>query len=186
MVTTADEEHDARVRLLRSHAMTSTTWDRHRGHDPAYDIVDIGFNFRLDEPRAALGLSRLGRLRASLDSRRATVRAYRERLVASPGSSCASTMRRSARITLRLPDPAARPLQPRQLPGRPQSCRHSDDLVSGTAHVHRVQPIRPRHRTGQRGRGRRPPLCSSAEPTMSIEEVDLVVEAAKAALSVAL
>ena len=46
-----------RVRLLRSHAMTVGTWDRHRGHEDSYDVVDIGFNFRLDEPRAALGLS---------------------------------------------------------------------------------------------------------------------------------
>jgi dTDP-4-amino-4,6-dideoxygalactose transaminase len=85
MVSTGDEELATRVRLLRSHAMTSSTWDRHRGHDPAYDIVDIGFNFRLDEPRAALGLSRLGRLQESLDARRATVRAYRERLLGVPG-----------------------------------------------------------------------------------------------------
>jgi dTDP-4-amino-4,6-dideoxygalactose transaminase len=80
MVTTADEALDARVRLFRSHAMTSSTWDRHRGHDPAYDIVDIGFNYRMDEPRAALGLSRLGRLHEAITARRATVRAYRERL----------------------------------------------------------------------------------------------------------
>jgi dTDP-4-amino-4,6-dideoxygalactose transaminase len=80
MVTSADDALDERVRLLRSHAMTSSTWDRHRGHDPAYDVVDVGFNFRLDEPRAALGLSRLARLADSLDARRATVRAYRERL----------------------------------------------------------------------------------------------------------
>lgn len=80
MVTAAEEALDARVRLFRSHAMTSSTWDRHRGHDPAYDVVDIGFNFRLDEPRAALGLSRLKRLDEGIDARRATVRAYRERL----------------------------------------------------------------------------------------------------------
>jgi dTDP-4-amino-4,6-dideoxygalactose transaminase len=80
MVTTASEQFDERVRLLRSHAMTSTTWDRHRGHDPAYDVVDIGFNFRLDEPRAALGLSRLPRLADAIESRRATVRRYRELL----------------------------------------------------------------------------------------------------------
>ena len=55
MVCTADEELASRVRLLRSHALSSSTWDRHRGHDPAYDVVDIGFNYRLDEPRAALG-----------------------------------------------------------------------------------------------------------------------------------
>jgi dTDP-4-amino-4,6-dideoxygalactose transaminase len=80
MVTTSDDALDARVRLFRSHAMTSSTWDRHRGHDPAYDVVDIGFNFRLDEPRAALGLSRLQRLDEGIRARRAIVRAYRERL----------------------------------------------------------------------------------------------------------
>jgi dTDP-4-amino-4,6-dideoxygalactose transaminase len=85
MVTTSDERLDERVRLLRSHALTSSTWDRHRGHDPAYDVVDIGFNFRLDEPRAALGMSRLGRLEDGIAARRATVRAYRERLGDLPG-----------------------------------------------------------------------------------------------------
>jgi dTDP-4-amino-4,6-dideoxygalactose transaminase len=85
MVTTSDEALADRVSLLRSHAMTSTTWDRHRGHDPAYDIVDIGFNFRLDEPRAALGLSRLSRLAGAIDARREIVRAYRERLAELPG-----------------------------------------------------------------------------------------------------
>jgi dTDP-4-amino-4,6-dideoxygalactose transaminase len=85
MVTTAQEPLAERVRLLRSHAMTSSTWDRHRGHDPAYDVVDVGFNFRLDEPRAALGMSRLKRLEDSIEARRATVRAYRERLEDVPG-----------------------------------------------------------------------------------------------------
>jgi dTDP-4-amino-4,6-dideoxygalactose transaminase len=85
MVTTADDDFAARVRLFRSHAMTSSTWDRHRGHDPAYDVVDIGFNYRLDEPRAAFGLSRLGRLAENIDARRAVVRAYRERLADVPG-----------------------------------------------------------------------------------------------------
>jgi dTDP-4-amino-4,6-dideoxygalactose transaminase len=80
MVATADERLAERVRLLRSHALTSSTWDRHRGHDPAYDVVEIGFNFRLDEPRAALGISRLARLEEGIAARRATVRAYRERL----------------------------------------------------------------------------------------------------------
>ena len=85
MVSTADEALAERVRLLRSHALTSSTWDRHRGHDPAYDVVDIGFNFRLDEPRAALGLSRLARLDEDIAVRRALVRAYRERLIGAPG-----------------------------------------------------------------------------------------------------
>jgi len=85
MVSTADEQLSERVRLFRSHAMTSSTWDRHRGHDPAYDVVDIGFNYRMDEPRAALGLNRLGRLAQSIEARRASVRSYRERLAEVPG-----------------------------------------------------------------------------------------------------
>ncbi len=85
MVATVDEGLAERVRLLRSHAMTSSTWDRHRGHDPAYDVVDVGFNYRLDEPRAALGLSRLERLEQDISRRRATVRAYRQRLADVPG-----------------------------------------------------------------------------------------------------
>jgi dTDP-4-amino-4,6-dideoxygalactose transaminase len=80
MVLTADAELAARVRLLRSHAMTSGTWDRHRGHEDSYEVVDVGFNFRLDEPRAALGLSRLKRVKGDIDARRAVVRAYRERI----------------------------------------------------------------------------------------------------------
>jgi dTDP-4-amino-4,6-dideoxygalactose transaminase len=80
MVLTGEERLADRVRLLRSHAMTSGTWDRHHGHEDSYDIVDVGFNFRLDEPRAALGLSRLRRVAANIEQRRATVREYRQRL----------------------------------------------------------------------------------------------------------
>ncbi len=85
MVISDDDALAERVGLLRSHALTSSTWDRHRGHDPAYDVVDIGYNFRIDEPRAALGLSRLARLEDSIAARRATVRAYRERLAGIAG-----------------------------------------------------------------------------------------------------
>ena len=80
MVTTDDDELVARLRLLRSHGMTAMTWDRHRGHASSYDVVALGFNYRMDEPRAALGRRRLERLdvenarRGELDAR------YRERL----------------------------------------------------------------------------------------------------------
>ena len=85
MVTTADEERASSVRLLRSHAMTSGTWDRHSGRTDTYDVVGLGFNYRIDEPRAALGLSRLPRLDADIAARREIVRAYRERLAGLPG-----------------------------------------------------------------------------------------------------
>jgi dTDP-4-amino-4,6-dideoxygalactose transaminase len=75
-----DDDTASRVRLLRSHALTSTTWDRHRGHADSYDVVDIGFNFRIDEPRAALALARLPRLSRDVRARRAADGRYRERL----------------------------------------------------------------------------------------------------------
>jgi dTDP-4-amino-4,6-dideoxygalactose transaminase len=80
MVVTNDDELAEQLRLLRSHGMTTLTWDRHRGHATRYDVVALGFNYRLDEPRAALGKRRLERLdednarRGELDLR------YREKL----------------------------------------------------------------------------------------------------------
>ena len=75
MVVTDDDELAATMRLLRSHGMTTLTWDRHRGHASDYDVVALGFNYRLDEPRAALAERRLARLdddnrrRGELDAR---------------------------------------------------------------------------------------------------------------------
>jgi dTDP-4-amino-4,6-dideoxygalactose transaminase len=62
MVVTGDDELAARIRLLRSHGMTTLTWDRHRGHASAYDVVTVGFNYRLDEIRAAMATVQLRRL----------------------------------------------------------------------------------------------------------------------------
>ena len=85
MVVTDDDAVAARIKLLRSHAMTSVTWDRHRGHATSYDVVDIGFNYRLDEPRSAVGISRLGRLRRVTEERRALAMRYRTLLRDAPG-----------------------------------------------------------------------------------------------------
>lgn len=85
MVLCADEELDKKVRLLRSHGMSASTWDRHRGYGYSYDVVDVGYNFRLDEPRAALGLSRLAKLDAGIENRRRAVKRYRELLAGLPG-----------------------------------------------------------------------------------------------------
>jgi dTDP-4-amino-4,6-dideoxygalactose transaminase len=77
LVASDDDAVAARVRSLRSHAMTSGTWDRHRGHEADYDVVDVGFNYRLDEPRAALLSARLPGLESDIASRRRLVHRYR-------------------------------------------------------------------------------------------------------------
>lgn len=63
-----------RARLKRSHGMTKSTLERDRGHAYSYDIVELGYNYRLDELRAAIGLVQLrdidsfNRRRAALDA----------------------------------------------------------------------------------------------------------------------
>ena len=80
MIVTDDADLAARIRLLRSHGMTTLTWDRHRGHAYTYDVTAQGFNCRLDETRAAIGIVQLGRL-ASANAARARIAArYRELL----------------------------------------------------------------------------------------------------------
>jgi dTDP-4-amino-4,6-dideoxygalactose transaminase len=82
LLSTDSDDVAALARSLRSHAMTSGTWDRHRGRTDTYDVAGLGFNYRLDEPRAALLLSRLGRLEADIARRRELTLRYR-RLLAS-------------------------------------------------------------------------------------------------------
>jgi dTDP-4-amino-4,6-dideoxygalactose transaminase len=85
LVVTDDEELAERVRSLRSHAMSTGTWERHGGHADGYEVSDVGFNYRIDEPRSALAHSRLEQLTQDIAARRRLTRAYRERLSAHDG-----------------------------------------------------------------------------------------------------
>lgn len=69
MLTTNDDNLAHKIRLLRSHGMTTLTWDRHRGHAWSYDVVDLGFNYRIDEIRAALGQVQLHKLAEANEQR---------------------------------------------------------------------------------------------------------------------
>jgi dTDP-4-amino-4,6-dideoxygalactose transaminase len=85
LLCTDDDDVAELVRSRRSHAMTSGTWDRHSGRTDTYDVVGLGFNYRLDEPRAALLLSRLERLDAEIERRRELTVRYRELLASVEG-----------------------------------------------------------------------------------------------------
>jgi dTDP-4-amino-4,6-dideoxygalactose transaminase len=87
LLATNDDGVAEYVRSRRSHAMTSGTWDRHRGHSAGYDVVGLGFNYRMDEPRAALLTSRLGGLADDIAARRHLVHRYRELLAGVSGVS---------------------------------------------------------------------------------------------------
>ena len=76
MITTNHDDLAEQVRLMRSHGMTSLTWDRHRGHAHSYDVVKLGYNYRLDEIRAAIGLEQLKKLPANNQRRREITAQY--------------------------------------------------------------------------------------------------------------
>jgi dTDP-4-amino-4,6-dideoxygalactose transaminase len=78
MLATDDAGLAERLRLLRSHGMTSLSWDRHRGHAWSYDVVDLGYNYRIDEMRASLGRVQLKKLTRNNHRRGALARLYRE------------------------------------------------------------------------------------------------------------
>ena len=84
LLATDDDEVAALARSLRSHAMSSGTWSRETRQTNSYDVVGLGFNYRLDEPRSALLLSRLARLEPEIERRRELTRAYREKLAGVP------------------------------------------------------------------------------------------------------
>ena len=80
MITTNDDDLAARVRLLRSHGMTTMSWDRFSGHARSYDVPVVGFNYRMDDLRAALGRTQLAALMQNNTARRALRSAYVEAL----------------------------------------------------------------------------------------------------------
>ncbi len=81
MLVTDDEAYARKLQLLRSHGMTSLTWDRHKGHAWSYDVVELGYNYRIDEIRAALGVVQLRKLGPNNERRRRLTELYREALV---------------------------------------------------------------------------------------------------------
>ena len=80
MIITQDDAVADRLRILRSHGMTSMTWDRHKGHAWSYDVTELGYNYRIDEIRAALGLVQLAKLAKNNLRRKHLTELYRESL----------------------------------------------------------------------------------------------------------
>lgn len=77
MVFARDPAVLERVRRLRGHGITSSTRQRLTGHAQGYDVTMLGYNHRMDELRAAVGLVQLASLPAWNARRRALTGAYR-------------------------------------------------------------------------------------------------------------
>jgi perosamine synthetase len=81
MVTTADENVASRLRRLRQHAMTTSDLARHQSKSVMTEAYDeVGFNYRMTDVQAAIGLVQLSRLDGFLERRRALAARYSEEL----------------------------------------------------------------------------------------------------------
>lgn len=75
-VATSSAERAARMRRFRNHGISTDIRSRERAGTWVTDMVDLGFNYRLSDIGAALGLSQLSRIDQILERRRALARRY--------------------------------------------------------------------------------------------------------------
>lgn len=79
-VLTDDETLAAAVRSFRHHGIDLDLHARHRGQSWEYDVVKLGFNYRMPDINCALGTSQLAKLAGWLDRRRELAASYRQAL----------------------------------------------------------------------------------------------------------
>ena len=81
VITTNDREMDARFKLLRQHGMSVPDSIRHSSNEVIFeDYVTTGFNYRMTDIQAAVGIEQLKRLDSILAERRNLAARYRELL----------------------------------------------------------------------------------------------------------
>ena len=86
MITTADLGLAARLRRLRHHGMTVSDLERHGAGQYVHEsYAEVGYNYRMTDLQAAVGLVQLARLDAMLRNRRALAQRYTLSLGALPG-----------------------------------------------------------------------------------------------------
>jgi perosamine synthetase len=91
MLVTSDADMAARVRRLREHGMDVSAADRHVSRKPVIErYLELGFNFRMTDVQAAIGLVQLGKLSQLIARRRTLAQRYQRMLVGIPGIRTAS------------------------------------------------------------------------------------------------
>jgi dTDP-4-amino-4,6-dideoxygalactose transaminase len=86
MLLTSDAALARRLRRLREHGMAVSALERHGCSTIVLeDYVELGFNFRMTDLQAAIGLVQLAKLEAMVTERRRLAEAYRALLADVPG-----------------------------------------------------------------------------------------------------
>lgn len=85
VVTTENKEWASSLRRFRNHGVGSDHFERERRGSWLYEMIELGYNYRLSDLQAALGLSQLGKLAGWVERRRALARHYNRAFVHLPG-----------------------------------------------------------------------------------------------------
>ncbi len=86
MVTTDDADWAARARRLREHAMSVSAVDRHgKVLAPQEEYAEVGYNYRMTDVQAAIGIVQLGRLDEMVARRRQIAAVYAKHIAELPG-----------------------------------------------------------------------------------------------------
>ena len=81
MLTTRNADYDSKFRLLRQHAMSVPDTVRHTANKVIFeDYVTTGFNYRMTDVQAAIGIEQLKKLPTFLEERRTIAALYHEML----------------------------------------------------------------------------------------------------------
>jgi dTDP-4-amino-4,6-dideoxygalactose transaminase len=80
MLVTKSPDYYERTKLLRSHGMTSLSYERSLGHSTGYDVIELGYNYRMDDIRSAIGIVQLNKLEKDLIKRAEVRKMYIEEL----------------------------------------------------------------------------------------------------------
>jgi dTDP-4-amino-4,6-dideoxygalactose transaminase len=91
MLTTNRADWSKRARLLREHGMSVGAEERHRSTlPPAEQYLEVGYNYRMTDLQAAIGLVQLSRLDEVIARRRELAAAYQDQLANVAGLRCVS------------------------------------------------------------------------------------------------
>ena len=84
MITTDDTELAQKMRVFRNHGITTDHRQRAASGAFFYEMVSLGYNYRLTDIQSALGLNQLSRLSAWVERRQAIARRYDAAFAANP------------------------------------------------------------------------------------------------------
>lgn len=79
MITTNNDEYDSFFKLSRQHSMTKTAVSRHQSNKvSAPNFVSTGYNYRMTDIQAAVGIQQLNKMPEIIEKRRLIDKKYRE------------------------------------------------------------------------------------------------------------